>query len=94
MMATAVNQLQSAVAQVQSQQSRLAGEQSSMMGGWKGDAASAFDGAFATFNADYSKVIRAMQGIQEALRANLANYTADEAANTHLSTTISSALNG
>jgi WXG100 family type VII secretion target len=93
-MAAAVNQLQSAVEEVTSQQSRLAGEQATMMGGWKGQAASAFDAAFTTFNADYTKVIRAMQNIQEALRANLANYTADEAANVHLSTTVSSALNG
>jgi WXG100 family type VII secretion target len=93
-MATAANQLQNAVDQVQSQQRTLTGEQESMMGAWKGDAASAFTNAFMQFNADYSKVIQAMQRIQEALAANLRNYTANEAANTTLSTKVSSALNG
>lgn len=93
-MGTASNQLQGAVDQVRSQQSTLASEQESMMGGWKGEAASAFTSAYTQFNADYTKVLQAMQNIQEALAANLRNYAANEAANTQMSTKISSALNG
>ena len=92
-MTTASNQLESAVEQVTSQQARLASEQESMMGGWKGTAGTAFTNAYTQFNADYTKVLQAMQRLQEALAANTKNYTADEAANTTLSTKISTALN-
>lgn len=93
-MQTAANQLQSAVDTVRSAQSSLMGQQGEMMGGWQGNAASAFTQAFEAFNADYTKVIQAMQRIQEALQVNQRQYTASEEANTQLSTRVHSALNG
>lgn len=93
-MQTAANQLQSAVDTVRSAQSSLMGQQGEMMGGWQGNAASAFTQAFEAFNADYTKVIAAMQRIQEALQVNQRQYTASEEANTQLSTRVHTALNG
>jgi WXG100 family type VII secretion target len=52
-----------------------------MMGGWVGDAAAAFTSAYESFNADFTKVITAMQNIQDNLTGTRANYEATEQAN-------------
>jgi WXG100 family type VII secretion target len=81
-----VDQLRSGLTTLQSQQE-------SLMGSWKGDAATAFSSAFAAFAGDYQKIITALQNIQEALTANVKNYTATESANQSLSSRVASSLN-
>jgi WXG100 family type VII secretion target len=80
-MATAASQLQDAVDDVRAQQARLAAAHGTMQGGWIGDASSAFTSAYESFNSDFTKVITAMQGIQEKLTGTRANYEATEQAN-------------
>lgn len=81
-MTTAYNELQSAVDQVKAQQSRLSGFQADLQGGWVGDASSAFASAYTAFNADFTKVIQAMQTMQEKLVATEKRYAANEAEQT------------
>jgi WXG100 family type VII secretion target len=81
-MATAYRQVQEAVDQVKGQQSQLGGFQEQLQAGWVGEASSAFTGAYTAFNADFSKIIQALQLIQEKLVATDRKYTANETANT------------
>ena len=45
------------------------GVSSQLVGGWVGDAATAFTGAFESFSADFTKVINALEGMHEKLVA-------------------------
>ena len=92
-MATAATQVEEALAQIRGLQSRLNGSHADMMGGWKGVSASAFTAAFDEFNADFSKVIYALDGIQEKLIGSRVNYNASEEANTVSVNRIASTLN-
>jgi WXG100 family type VII secretion target len=93
-MATAAGQLQDAVDEVRAQQARLTSAHGTMMGGWTGDAASAFTAAYESFNADFTKVITAMQGIQTRLVGTRANYEASEQANVTSANKIAGLING
>ncbi len=92
-MVTAAAQVESALGEIRGQQGRLAGFHADLMGGWKGEASTAFTNAFDQFNADFNIVINALQGIHERLVGSHANYNATEAANAASASKISSALN-
>jgi len=92
-MATAYNQCQDAVDQVKAEQAKLGGFHSEMMGGWIGQAASAFTGAYTEFNADFTKVLSALQEIQEKLVATQRRYTANEAQQTAAANRVQGLLN-
>jgi WXG100 family type VII secretion target len=92
-MATAYAQIQEAVDQVKSQQSQLAGFQSSLEAGWAGEASSAFTAAYTAFNGDFTKVLNALQSIQERLVATDRQYTANETAQTQAANRVASQLN-
>jgi WXG100 family type VII secretion target len=77
-MATAYQQLQDAVDQVRGQQSRLAGFQADLQSGWQGMASSAFATAYEAFNADFTKVITALQGLQEKMVSTQQRYSVNE----------------
>ena len=92
-MVTAYNQLQEAVDQVKAQQSRLGGNQSDLQAGWRGDASSAFTSAYTAFNADFTKVLNAMQQMQEKLVATEKRYSVNEAEQTASATRVQGLLN-
>lgn len=92
-MATAATQVEDAVGRVRGQQSQLNGFHSELMGGWSGDAASAFTGAYEHFSADFAKVINALEGIHERLVGTRTRYEATEQANTQTVTRVGSLLN-
>lgn len=92
-MATAATQVEDAVGAIRSQQSQLNGFHDSLKGGWVGDASNAFTAAYESFNADFTKVINALEGIHERLIGTRTRYEATEQANTQISSRISSALN-
>jgi WXG100 family type VII secretion target len=77
-MATAYQQLQTAVDEVKAQQQRLAGYQGDLQSGWTGMASSAFTSAYEAFNADFTKVITALQGLQEKMVTTQQRYTVNE----------------
>ena len=93
-MAQAATQVSTAVGEVQALQGRLNATHDSTMGGWKGPAASTFTGAFMEFNADFTKVIRALDNLGEKLRASGLNYSTVEQSNTSSANKIARALNG
>jgi WXG100 family type VII secretion target len=92
-MVTAYNQLQQAVDQVKAQQTRLGGYQADLEGGWKGNASAAFSSAYQAFNADFTKVISAMQTMQEKLVATEKRYSVNEAEQTASATRVQGLLN-
>jgi WXG100 family type VII secretion target len=92
-MATAYQQVQDAVDQVKAQQSQLAGYQSQLEAGWAGQASSAFSSAYAAFNADFTKVLQALQLIQEKLVTTDRQYTANEEAQTAAAQRVQGLLN-
>jgi WXG100 family type VII secretion target len=92
-MTTAYNELQSAVDDVKALQSRLSGYQADLQGAWTGDASSAFASAYTAFNADFTKVVQAMQVMQEKLVATEKRYSANEAEQTASATRVQSMLN-
>lgn len=93
-MAAAGTQVESAVQQIRGLQSQLSGYHSDLMGGWAGEAATAFTGAYETFSADFAKVINALEGIHEKLVSTRSTYEATEQANTTAASRISGLLNG
>jgi len=92
-MATAAGQVETTVAEVRSLQSTLDGVHESLMGGWQGEAATAFTNAFTRFNSDFTIVINALQSIHDGLVGTHKSYTAVETTNTAASSRISSQLN-
>jgi WXG100 family type VII secretion target len=94
LMAKAATQVDTAVGDIQGLQGRLSGAHDTMMAGWQGSAASAFTNAFAEFNADFTKVITALNNLGDKLRASGVNYNTVEEANQSSSNKIISALNG
>lgn len=94
LMAKAATQVGAAVGQIQGAQGRLNAAHDSTMGGWQGPAASAFTSAFGEFNADFTKVIQALNNLGDKLRASGVNYNTVEEANQTSSSKIISALNG
>ena len=92
-MAVAANQTQDAVDQIRGQQTKMNANHSALMGGWNGQAATAFTAAFDSFNNDFTKVLTALQGMQERLVGTQKNYTVTEQANTQAASRISGLLN-
>ena len=92
LMATAANQTEQAVDSIRSIQSSMNAQHEALQGGWKGEASTAFSSAFAQFNGDFTKVLQALQNLQEKLSASQKNYTATETANTQAASKITQAL--
>jgi WXG100 family type VII secretion target len=94
LMAQAATQVSTAVSEIQGIQGRLAAAHDSTTGGWQGQAATAFTGAFMEFNADFTKVIQALNNLGDKLRVSGTNYATVEQANTSSANKIIHALNG
>jgi WXG100 family type VII secretion target len=92
-MAQAAVQVEDAVSQIRGQQSQLAGYHADLMGGWQGRAATAFTSAYEAFNADFSQVLSALQGIQEKLVTTRGRYQANEDTQTAAATRVMGLLN-
>jgi WXG100 family type VII secretion target len=92
-MATAAVQVEDAVGQIRGQQSQLNGYHSQLVGGWVGEASTAFTGAFESFSADFTKVLNALEGMHEKLVGTRANYQSTEDANTATVNRVAGLLN-
>jgi WXG100 family type VII secretion target len=92
-MAQAAVQVEDAVAQIRGQQGQLAGFHGDLMAGWQGEAAAAFTGAYQAFNADFTQVLTALQGIHEKLTATRTRYVATEEAQTAAANRVRGLLN-
>jgi WXG100 family type VII secretion target len=94
LMAQAATQVSTAVSEVQGIQARLAAAHDSTTGGWQGQASMAFTNAYMEFNADFTRVIAALNNLGDKLRASGINYATVEQANTSSANKIIRALNG
>ncbi len=92
LMATAASQTQTAVDTIRGIQNTMTSNQEALQAGWSGEASTAFNNAFLRFNEDFTKVLQALQNLQEKLRASQVNYTATEQANTQAASRITQAL--
>jgi WXG100 family type VII secretion target len=92
-MAQAAVQVEDAVGQVRGQQSQLAGYHGDLMTGWQGQAADAFTNAYNSFNADFTQVLSALQGIQEKLVSTRTRYQATEDVQTAAANRVQGLLN-
>ena len=77
-MTQAANQVESAVSVIRGLQSSMNGYSSALQGGWTGQAATAFNGTYEAFSADFAKVLNALQVMQEKLASTQATYTTTE----------------
>jgi WXG100 family type VII secretion target len=92
-MAKAAGDLDHAASTVKGLQTQLSAHKDAVLTGWKGNAATAFDGVFLAFNEDMTKVLKAMNGLHESLVQNRINYEATEERNTDSAKAIHQALN-
>ena len=93
-MATAAQQVEGAVTTIRGLQSNMASYAAQLQGGWQGQAASAFNNAYEAFSADFTKVLSALQSIQEKLVGTHGTYATTEETNTSTVSKISTMLNG
>src|SRR5487761_320300 len=77
-MAQAASQVESAVTTIRGLQSNMNGYNSQLQGGWQGQAATAFASVYEAFNADFAKVLTALQTIQEDLVSTQGTYSTTE----------------
>ena len=80
-MATAAQQVESAVTAIRGLQSNMNGYSSQLQAGWQGDASSAFANTYEAFSADFTKVLNALQSIQEKLVGTHGTYATTEETN-------------
>jgi WXG100 family type VII secretion target len=80
-MTTAAQQVESAVTTIRGLQSSMNSYSSQMQAGWQGQAASAYANTYEAFSADFTKVLNALQSIQEKLVGTDATYTTTEETN-------------
>lgn len=92
-MGTAAVQVEDAVSRIRGLQSQLDAYHGSLVGGWQGDAASAFTSAFEAFNADFTKVLNALQGIHDKLVGTRSTYQTTEDSTTSTVNRVGSLLN-
>jgi WXG100 family type VII secretion target len=94
LMAQAATQVQSAGETILGIQNNMNSSHETMMGGWVGTAATAYTNAFTAFNADFTKVLNALNNLGEKLKASGVNYQVVEEANQSSANKIVSSLNG
>jgi WXG100 family type VII secretion target len=92
-MATAAGQVETAVGTINGYQSQMESYHDSLIGGWKGDAATAFTNAYTKFSEDFGKVLSALQDIHDKLVSTRSTYTTTEDTNTAAANKIGSLLN-
>jgi WXG100 family type VII secretion target len=93
-MATAAQQVESAVTVIRGLQSSMNGYNSQLQAGWQGQASTAFANTYEAFSADFTKVLNALQSIQENLVSTHSTYTSTEDTNTAQVSRVQAALGG
>lgn len=92
-MAKAAQDIDEAASTIKGLQTSLDGHKQSVLSGWQGNAASAFDGVFQSFNEDMSKVLTALNGMHEKLTHNRTQYESAEQQQTDAAKAIHGFLN-
>ncbi|HEX6470245.1 MAG TPA: WXG100 family type VII secretion target [Streptosporangiaceae bacterium] len=77
-MVQAAQRLEDAVGTTRGIQGQLQGHKAELMGNWSGTAARAFDQVFEQFDADFRRVLTAMEGMHEKLVQTHSTYVRTE----------------
>ncbi len=89
----AISQLNDADQKVEGIQQTLTNEMTSLMGGWQGNAATAFSRAHQAFDEKFELTQRELRDIAERLQSSLSDYQENETAQQEASKAIMNALN-
>jgi WXG100 family type VII secretion target len=92
-MAKAAGQIDQAASTIKGLQTSLQGHQQAVLAGWEGNAATAFNKAFLSFDEDMRKVLTALNGMHEKLVHNRIQYEAAEERQTDAAKAIHQFLN-
>ncbi|HWG00277.1 MAG TPA: WXG100 family type VII secretion target [Trebonia sp.] len=93
-MATAAQQVETAVTTIRGLQTNMNGYTAQLQAGWQGDAATAFANTYEAFNADFTKVLTALQTIHDKLVGTHGTYTTTEDVNTSSVNRVAGLLGG
>jgi WXG100 family type VII secretion target len=93
-MASGAAKVDEAAGQIQGIIGALRGEVETMMGGWRGDAASAFIGVHESFESQANRINSALRQMHEALVATNSTYTNQETTQTQTLTGLAGQING
>jgi WXG100 family type VII secretion target len=77
-MALAAGNIDESANLIRGLQVQIEGHKNEMRAGWEGNASLAFEQVFERFNTDFSKVLKAMDSMHEALVQTHINYTSKE----------------
>ena len=92
-MARAAQKIDESASTIQGLRTRLQGQKASVLGGWEGNAAQAFSRVFESFDQDFAKVLKALEGMHEKLVHTRIKYEAAEQEQEQAANAISSLLN-
>jgi WXG100 family type VII secretion target len=92
-MAKAAQDIDEAASTIKGLQTSLQGHKAAVLSGWQGNAATAFDGVFQSFDEDMSKVLVALNGMHEKLVQNRTHYASAEEQQTDAARAINQFLN-
>ncbi|MGE5289251.1 MAG: WXG100 family type VII secretion target [Micromonosporaceae bacterium] len=90
----AANQLDAAHGVVAGLRTKLESEHSTLMGGWQGQAASAFTNVYQTFDEEMGKVLAAMEQLHQNMLASHTTYVGSEEQVTQTVNRVSGLING
>jgi len=92
-MAQAAQKIDDSASTIQGLRTRLQGHKASVLAGWEGQASQAFGRVFESFDQDFAKVLKALEGIHEKLVHTRIKYEGTEQEQTQAANAISSLLN-
>lgn len=93
-MQIAANKVESAAQTIQGIQSKLQGHKAELRSGWDGKAAMKFEQVFNAWDADFRKVLQALEGMHEKLTHTRIQYERTEDEQEAAAAKIDSLLNG
>ncbi|HEX5497022.1 MAG TPA: WXG100 family type VII secretion target [Mycobacteriales bacterium] len=93
-MQIAANKVESAAQTIQGIQSKLQGHKTELRSGWDGKAAMKFEQVFNAWDADFRKVLQALEGMHEKLTHTRIQYESTEDEQERAAAKIDSLLNG
>ena len=92
-MAQAAQKLDEAVGTTRGVRSQLQGHKAELLGSWEGQASAAFNRVFEQFDADFAKVLNAMQGMHEKLVQTQQMYSRTEEEQTATVNSVANVIN-
>lgn len=92
-MAQAAQKIDHAASTIEGLRQRLEGHKTAVLGGWQGNAATAFDRVFQDFNADFLGMLKELNTLHEHLVHNRIRYESTEQEQTDAAKAINALLN-